>query len=84
MISLLALSLLATTPDATRSLAQVEKQALEIQSIAQRLQSQILISQQAGRPLGLSVLESDVATLSRHLKRLEAAISELDQALIDN
>jgi hypothetical protein len=79
MIFLIALSLLATTPDTTRSLAQVEKQALEIQEIAQRLQTQILLSQQAGRPVGLALMESDRATLSRHLKRLETAVEELKQ-----
>ncbi len=79
MITLLALSLLSATPDTTPSLAQIEKQALEIQAIAQRLQAQILISQQAGRPVGLALMESDRVTLSRHLSRLEAAVRGLKQ-----
>jgi hypothetical protein len=77
-MTLLFLSWIATTPDPIPTLAQVEKQANEIQVIAQRIQSQAQATADAGRPVGLALLESDLATLMRHMKRLEAAVAELE------
>jgi hypothetical protein len=79
-MTLLILSWMATTSDQMPTLAQVEKQANEIQVIAQRIQSQAQTTANQGRPVGLALLESDLATLARHMKRLEAAVAELEKA----
>lgn len=87
-MTLLLLCLLATTPAAspamaTHSLAQIEKQALEIQRLAKGIQDLAAASRAQGRPQSLAALESDVASLLRHLGRLERAIGELGQAKHD-
>ena len=76
---LFLLSWMATTPETIPTLAQVEKQANEIQATAQRIQTQAQATASEGRPVGLALLESDLATLIRHMKRLEAAVAELDK-----
>ena len=70
---------LANTPveNSARSLAQIEKQALEIQRIAQAIHDQALHNQQAKRPVGLAILQSNMEELNTHLKRLENALAEL-------
>lgn len=78
-MTLLILSWIATTSDQMPTLAQVEKQANEIQVIAQRIQTQAQATTDQGRPSGLALLESDLATLIRHMKRLEAAVAELEK-----
>jgi len=72
--------ILASTPtehNRARSLAQIEKQALEIQRIAQAIQEQALQTQKAQRPVGLAILQSQLVELNTHLKRLESALEEL-------
>ena len=72
--------ILANTPtehNRARSLAQIEKQALEIQRIAQAIQAQARHTQEAKRPVGLAILQSQLVELNTHLKRLENALEEL-------
>lgn len=80
---ILLLSWMATAPDAVPILAQVEKQANEIQAIAQRIQTQAQATAAEGRPVGLALLESDLATLIRHMKRLEVAVADLESTYSD-
>jgi hypothetical protein len=61
-------------------LAQIEKQALSIQALAQGIQVQIQASKLAGRPVGLAILLSDLAQMESHMKRLESSMVELEGA----
>jgi septal ring factor EnvC (AmiA/AmiB activator) len=90
-MTLLLLGLLAGSPATTPAVsatvfpavpafAQIEKQALEIQRLAQAIQDLAETSRVQGRPQGLAALESDVAVLIRHLNRLRTAIAELEQS----
>lgn len=81
-MSIVLLALLSTAPanHEARALAQVEKQALTLQEIAKRIEVQTEASRHAGRPVGLALLQSDLAELESHLQRLESALEELQES----
>ena len=80
---LLVMTVLSTPPplDLSASLAQVEKHAMHISVLAQQFSETADTNIQKGRPYGLAMMESDLASIKIHLKRLNSALTELEKTI---
>ena len=76
-------ALLATEPrvDLSGSLAQVEKHAVRISELAQVIADTAQTGIASGRPYGLAMMESDLASIQIHLRRLNSALIELEKTI---
>ena len=84
MVVLLITSLFAASPvvDLSGSLAQVEKQALRVSELAQDIAQTAETGLASGQPYGLAMLETDLASIQIHLRRLNAALAELEKKVV--
>ena len=80
---LLLLALLSTTSPLELSghLAQIEKHANHIHDLAITIQKNAEHSAFLGRPYGLAMMESDLASVQIHLSRMNSALQELELAI---
>ena len=80
---LLVITLLSNPPplEISGSLAQIEKHALRISVLAEQISETAETSAQKGRPYGLAMMESDLASIEIHLKRLNSALTELEKTI---
>ena len=80
---LLVMTVLSNPPplDLSGSLAQVEKHALRISVLAEQISETAEISVQQGRPYGLAMMESDLASIKIHLQRLNSALTEIEKTI---
>ena len=66
----------------TGSLAQVEKQALRVSELARDIAQTAETGLASGQPYGLAMLETDLASIQIHLRRLNAALAELEKKVV--
>lgn len=83
MLVFTLVSLLANEPtlDLSGTLAQIEKQASRVSELASVLAQTAETGVEAGRPYGLAMMETDLASIQIHLRRLNAALNELEKQI---
>lgn len=83
MLVFTLVSLLATEPtfDLSGTLAQIDKQASRVSELASVLAQTAETGMEAGRPYGLAMMETDLASIQIHLRRLNAALAELEKQI---
>ena len=84
MVFLFVTSLLTANPvvDLSGSLAQVEKQALRIAELAEEIAQAAQTGVATGQPYGLAMMETDLASIQIHLRRLNSALTELEKTTV--
>ena len=70
-----------TTIDLSGTLAQIEKQATRVSELASEIAQTAETGVEAGRPYGLAMMETDLASIQIHLRRLNAALTELEKQI---
>ena len=80
MTSLL-LSLIAASPNIHGELAQIEKQAGIVASLAADIQEHSQKAILTGRPANLALIQSDLHALLKRMARLDSALERLDTKL---
>ena len=76
-------SLLAAEPtiDLSGTLAQIEKQASRVSELASGLAQTAETGVREEQPYGLAMMETDLASIQIHLRRLNAALTELEKQI---